>query len=111
MKIALTGSDGMLGHDIQKVFTDVELINFRLKDFDITDPDSTSSAIKEARPDYLIHSAAYTDVEGCEKDPLSDCVHCELCYLCNGSSIDRFTQRSIWQNVVRYQFLASSKSG
>lgn len=69
MKIALTGSDGMLGHDIQKVFTDVELINFTLNDFDITDLDRTMSAIKEARPDYLIHPAAYTDVDGCENDP------------------------------------------
>ena len=69
MKIALTGSDGMLGHDIRKVFTDVELINFTLNDFDITDLDSTLSAIKEASPDYLIHPAAYTDVDGCEKDP------------------------------------------
>ena len=59
----------MLGHDIQKVFTDVELINFTLHDFDITDLDRTLSAIKEARPDYLIHPAAYTDVDGCEKDP------------------------------------------
>ncbi len=69
LKIALTGSDGMLGHDIRKVFTDVELINFTLNDFDITDPDKTMSAIKQAKPDYLIHPAAYTNVDGCEKDP------------------------------------------
>jgi len=69
LKIALTGSDGMLGHDIQKVFKDVELINFTLNDFDITDLDKTLSAIREASPDYLIHPAAYTDVDGCEKDP------------------------------------------
>lgn len=71
MKIALTGSDGMLGQDIQKVFTDVELINFTLNDFDITDPGKTLSAIKEAKPDYLIHPAAYTDVDGCENDHLT----------------------------------------
>lgn len=71
MKIALTGSDGMLGHDIQRVFTDVELINFRLSDFDITDPGKTLSAIREAKPDYLIHPAAYTDVDGCENDHLT----------------------------------------
>ena len=71
MKIALTGSDGMLGHDIQKVFTDVELINFTLNDFDITDTDKTLSAIKETKPDYLIHPAAYTDVDGCENDHLT----------------------------------------
>ena len=76
MKIALTGSDGMLGHDIRKVFRDVELINFTFHDFDITDLDTTLSAIKEASPDYLIHPAAYTDVDGCEKDP-------ETAYLVN----------------------------
>lgn len=59
----------MLGHDIQRVFSDVELINFTLHDFDITDPDRTMAAIKKAGPDYLIHPAAYTDVDGCEKNP------------------------------------------
>jgi len=69
LKIALTGSDGMLGQDIQRVFTDVELVNFTLNDFDITDPDRTLSVIKQASPDYLIHPAAYTDVDGCENNP------------------------------------------
>jgi len=69
MKIALTGSDGMLGHDIQKAFSDVELIPFTLADFDITDLDRTVRAVKQAGPDLLIHPAAYTDVDGCEKDP------------------------------------------
>ena len=70
MRVALTGSDGMLGSDIQRVFNqDVDLINFTLMDFDITDLDATALKIREAAPDYLIHSAAYTDVDGCEKDP------------------------------------------
>ncbi len=78
MKIAVTGSDGMLGHDIQRVFSDVELINFTLKDFDITDMDKTLSAIRAVSPDYLIHVAAYTDVDGCESNP-------ETAYLANGT--------------------------
>lgn len=69
MKIALTGSDGMLGSDIKNVFSDVDLINFTLHDFDITDLDKSVTAIKEIKPDYLIHVAAYTDVDGCESDP------------------------------------------
>ncbi len=69
MKLALTGSDGMLGSDIKNVFSDVELINFTLHDFDITDLDKSHKAIKEAKPDYLIHVAAYTDVDGCESNP------------------------------------------
>ena len=70
MRVALTGSDGMLGTDIQSVFhEDVDLVNFTLKDFDITDLDASVLKIREANPDYLIHSAAYTDVDGCENDP------------------------------------------
>ncbi len=77
MKIALTGSDGMLGCDISNVFSDVELIAFTLSDFDVTDLDKTLSIIKEIKPDYLIHSAAYTDVDGSEHDP-------DKAYLVNG---------------------------
>jgi len=69
VKIALTGSDGMLGSDIKKVFSDVDLTNFTLHDFDITDLDATVKAVKEIKPDYLIHVAAHTDVDGCESDP------------------------------------------
>ncbi len=77
MKIALTGSDGMLGHDMQKVFTDVELICFTRHDFDITNLDTSKLKIKETKPDYLIHAAAFTDVDACELNP-------EKAYLVNG---------------------------
>lgn len=70
MRVALTGSDGMLGCDLQGVLNeDADLVNFTLKDFDITDLDAAVSKIREAGPDYLIHSAAFTDVDGCESDP------------------------------------------
>ncbi len=78
MKIALTGSDGMLGHDIVTVFNDdTDLINFTINDFDITDLDKSLSKIRDAKPDYLIHTAAYTDVDGSEQDP-------EKAYFING---------------------------
>jgi len=54
LKIALTGSDGMLGSDISSVFSNVELTAFTLKDFDITDLDASVAAIRKIRPDYLI---------------------------------------------------------
>ena len=77
LKIALTGSDGMLGSDIKNVFSDVELIGLTLHDFDITDLDKSVKAIKEIKPDYLIHTAAYTDVDGSESKP-------ETAFLVNG---------------------------
>ncbi len=59
----------MLGSDICDLFSDFELVKFTLGDFDITDLDTSISIIKSAAPDYLIHAAAYTDVDGSENEP------------------------------------------
>lgn len=82
MRILITGSSGMLGqalcnmlageHDV--VGIDIEertegrsqKINFFK--IDITDKELTTQKIKELNPNIIIHSAAYTDVDGCEKD-------------------------------------------
>ncbi len=77
MRVALTGSNGMLGYAIRQVFTDIELIGITRRDFDITDLDGSIAAIREISPDYLIHAAAYTDVDGNERSP-------EKAYLING---------------------------
>jgi dTDP-4-dehydrorhamnose reductase len=36
---------------------------------DITDTAAVRAAIRDARPDVVIHGAAWTDVDGCERDP------------------------------------------
>ncbi|HEV2527375.1 MAG TPA: dTDP-4-dehydrorhamnose reductase [Thermomicrobiales bacterium] len=36
---------------------------------DITDADAVRQAVDESRPDVIIHGAAWTDVDGCERDP------------------------------------------
>lgn len=79
MRVALTGSDGMLGFAISRICrdTDIELVGLSRRDIDITNLDKTVSKIKEIKPDYLLHAAAYTDVDGCELNP-------EKAYLVNG---------------------------
>lgn len=77
MRVALTGSNGMLGFAIKSTFTDIELVGLSRRDIDITDLDKTVSKIKEIKPDYLLHAAAYTDVDGSELNP-------EKAYLVNG---------------------------
>ena len=77
MRVALTGSNGMLGFAIKSTFTDIELVGLSRRDIDITNLDKTVSKIKEIKPDYLLHAAAYTDVDGCELNP-------EKAYLVNG---------------------------
>jgi len=36
---------------------------------DVTDGDATIAAVRAARPAAVVHAAAYTDVDGCERDP------------------------------------------
>jgi len=77
LKIALTGSEGMLGQDVGRVFSDVELVCLTYETFDITKLDQVMKRIKEIKPDFLINTAAFTDVDRCESEP-------ELAYLVNG---------------------------
>ena len=81
MKILITGSNGMLGHDLQEVLEDKhELVLTTSKTLDITDRQHTMDFICEARPDAVINSAAYTDVDGCEENQ-------ELAYAVNGEGV------------------------
>lgn len=77
MKIVLTGAGGMLGHDIKKVFNGTEIIGFTHRSMDITVLDDVIVKIKSAKPDFLIHAAAFTDVDGSELEP-------EKAFLVNG---------------------------
>jgi dTDP-4-dehydrorhamnose reductase len=77
VKVAVTGAAGMLGHDISDVFSDVELVALTRREVDITSLDKVLSAIRDIKPDYVIHAAAYTDVDGSEHDP-------DKAYLVNG---------------------------
>jgi dTDP-4-dehydrorhamnose reductase len=77
MKVAVTGANGMLGHAIQKVFADMQLIPFSHTSLDITDLDHAVKTIRNTRPDVLINAAAFTDVDACETDT-------EKAFLVNG---------------------------
>ena len=67
MKILITGSNVMLGHDLIEVLKERhELILTTSKTLDITDEEQVFEFICKNKPDIVINSAAYTDVEGCE---------------------------------------------
>ena len=81
MKILITGSNGMLGHDLIEVLKDKnELIATTSKTLDITDKDNTIDFILKNKPDIVINSAAYTDVDGCEANQ-------DLAYAVNGEGV------------------------
>lgn len=69
MRILVTGSRGMLGSDVVSVLAEEhDVIGVNSRDFDITEKDITIEFIKKIKPELIIHSAAYTDVDGCEKN-------------------------------------------
>lgn len=68
MRIFLTGATGQLGLALQRVLADHELAAPPEAEADITQA-AIVDRIAAARPDVVIHAAAYTDVDGAEADP------------------------------------------
>ena len=65
MKIVITGAKGMLGHDLTKILVNNDLHCFNSKQLDITDENNVNM-IKNIKPDIVINSAAFTNVDACE---------------------------------------------
>jgi dTDP-4-dehydrorhamnose reductase len=74
MKILITGALGLLGQEVAQVCrsqgdtvvaTDVSLPGSLL---DITSPTAIHGFLASAKPDWLINCAAYTNVDGCERN-------------------------------------------
>lgn len=67
MKVLVTGSTGMLGKELINVLKDeYEVKGVSSKDFDIRNLNETIEGIKEFNPEVVIHTAAFTDVDGSE---------------------------------------------
>jgi dTDP-4-dehydrorhamnose reductase len=69
MRIAITGCKGQLGTALQQVLASERLWGLDLPEHDVTDARSIVAAVAELRPDVVIHAAAMTDVDGCERNP------------------------------------------
>lgn len=76
-KVLITGCGGMLGSDIYRVFkqnfktvvaTDIDLNESWLQYLDVRDINMCHEFFKKIKPDLVIHLAALTDLEYCEKD-------------------------------------------
>jgi len=70
MRIAITGSKGQLGLALQQILTTDDLLLIDLPEQDITDLAGIRALLAAYRPDVIIHGAALTDVDLCERDPL-----------------------------------------
>lgn len=69
MRILITGALGQLGTALQQALADHQLTLVDLPEVDITEREMLFNQMAETRPELVIHSAAYTNVDGCAKDP------------------------------------------
>jgi dTDP-4-dehydrorhamnose reductase len=78
MRVTLFGASGLLGQDLIRQLGSEEVIAPSSKAADLTDHARVLDLVRESRPDWVILSAAYTDVDGCETNrELAFAVNCE----------------------------------
>ena len=69
LRILVTGAAGMLGRDLVPLLAlRHEVIAADLAEFDVTDPVACERFIGHARPDVVVHCAAFTQVDRCETE-------------------------------------------
>ncbi len=82
MKVLITGSNGMLGKALVETFKEDKLYGigkgsvpknrapgfFEYECCDITDRDQVTRLVSRIRPDVVVHAAAFTQVDDCERE-------------------------------------------
>ena len=77
MRVFITGNKGQLGRALEVALDGETLAGCDLPEVDITARAAIGAAIADFAPDVVIHAAAWTDVDGCARDP-------ERAYIING---------------------------
>jgi dTDP-4-dehydrorhamnose reductase len=65
-RILLTGGTGRLGRELRSLLPGV--IAPSRAELDITQPEAVDAALQRFAPEVMVHTAAYTDVAGAERD-------------------------------------------
>ncbi len=74
MEVLITGATGLLGPYLVAAARELGTVATSSlsdgdKSCDLTDAEATSCLLRLTNPSVVIHAAAWTDIEGCEKDP------------------------------------------
>jgi dTDP-4-dehydrorhamnose reductase len=75
MRVAVTGSTGRLGSALHRALADAPFtgpagpLGWTRADFDLDAPDRIGAVLDRDRPEVVVHTAAWTDVDGCARDP------------------------------------------
>lgn len=68
MRVTLFGASGLLGWELVRELSGEQVAALSSKDADLRDRARVRDVIRDSRPDWIILSAAYTDVDGCESN-------------------------------------------
>jgi dTDP-4-dehydrorhamnose reductase len=75
MRVAVTGSSGRLGSALMGALADAPFTGpggpfaWGREELDLDAPDDVAAALHRDRPEVVVHTAAWTDVDGCAGDP------------------------------------------
>jgi dTDP-4-dehydrorhamnose reductase len=73
MRVAVTGAGGRLGSALIRQLSAApfvgQVLAWDLPEHDLDDPASAQHLVSRYRPDAVVHAAAWTDVDGCARDP------------------------------------------
>jgi len=75
MRVAITGAGGRLGRALVSALEEAPFtgplgpLAWDLPDHDLDEPASSDRLVRRDRPDVVVHTAAWTDVDGCATDP------------------------------------------
>ena len=75
MRVAVTGAGGRLGRALIAALQDAPFtgplgpLAWSRPAYDIDDPEAAARCIRQAAPEVVVHAAAWTDVDGCAREP------------------------------------------
>jgi dTDP-4-dehydrorhamnose reductase len=69
MRVTIFGATGMLGKTLMRQWTGDEITGLGSGQADIRSPDQVDKVVSDSNPEWIVLSAAYTDVDGCEINP------------------------------------------
>ncbi len=75
MRVAVTGAGGRLGRALMSALRDAPFtgplgpLAWSRPTYDIDDPEAAARCIRQMAPEVVVHAAAWTDVDGCAREP------------------------------------------
>ena len=68
MRVTIFGASGLLGQALMREWSGDAVTGLGSRDADIRDRSRVRQVVEETRPEWIVLSAAYTDVDGCESN-------------------------------------------